>query len=177
MAFLIRGSVPVSTLLPSIHRAVASVDPQLAPSNTTTMDAAFAALQALPRFTMWLLILLGGTGLALAVVGVYGVIAYLVAQRTHEFGVRMALGAPGGSLQWMVVREGLAFGVAGVVAGTVVTIGLARFLSALMFGITTHDAVTYASVAAALAVVAGVASFVPARRATKIAPVEALRGG
>src|SRR5262249_56574558 len=119
MAFLIRGTVPVSTLLPSIRRAVASVDPELALSRTTTMDAALSDLQATPRFTMWLLILLGGTGLALAVVGVYGVIAYLVAQRTHEFGVRMALGANGAMLQWMVVREGIALGVVGVLVGTV----------------------------------------------------------
>lgn len=176
MAFLIRGSVPVSTLLPSVRRAVASVDPALALSRTTTMDAAFADLQALPRFTMWLLILLGGTGLALAVVGVYGVIAYLVAQRTHEFGVRLALGAPGGSLQWMVVREGLVFGLAGVAVGTIAAFSLSRFLAALMYGITTHDAITYAAVAAALTLVAGLASFVPARRATRIAPVEALKG-
>ena len=175
MAYLVRGSVPVSTLLPSIRRAVGTVDPDLALSGTTTMDAAFADLQATPRFTMWLLILLGGTGLALAIVGVYGVIAYLVAQRTHEFGVRMALGARGSTLQWMVVREGLVLGVAGVVVGTAVASALARFLAALMYGITTHDATTYVVVAAGFAVVTAIASFVPARRATRIDPLEALR--
>jgi ABC-type antimicrobial peptide transport system permease subunit len=124
---------------------------------------------------MWLLVLLGGAGLALAIVGVYGVIAFLVAQRTHEFGVRLALGAPGSALQWMVVREGLAFAVAGVAIGTAAAIGLARFLSAFLFGITAHDPVTYAVVAAALTLVAGVASYVPARKATEVDPVEALR--
>jgi putative ABC transport system permease protein len=176
MAYLIRGAVPVSTLLPSIRRAVATVDPELALSRTSTMDDAFAKLQATPRFTMWLLILLGGTGLALALVGVYGVIAYLVAQRTHEFGVRMALGAEGGALQWMVVREGVVLGIIGVVAGTVVATGLARFLEALMFGITTRDPLTYAVVAAGLATIAAAASYVPARRATRIDPLVALRG-
>jgi putative ABC transport system permease protein len=176
MAYLIRGSVPVSTLMPSLRRAVATVDPDLALSNTTTMDAAFAKLQATSRFTMWLLILLGSTGLALALVGVYGVIAYLVAQRTHEFGVRMALGAETGALQWMVVREGIVLGVVGVAAGTAVAIGLARFLAALMFGITTRDPLTYTMVAAALAAVSVAATYVPARRATKIDPLIALRG-
>ena len=175
MAFLIRGSVPVSTLLPSLRRAVATVDPELALSRTKTMDAAFADLQALPRFTMWLLILLGATGLALAIVGVYGVIAYLVAQRAHEFGVRLALGAQGGALQWMVVREGIVFALAGVTIGSMAAFGLARFLSALLFGITTHDPMTYGVVAGALAAVAGVASYWPARSATRIDPLKALR--
>ena len=176
MAYLIRGAVPVSTLTPAIRRAVASVDPLLALSGRpTTMDDAFTKLQALPRFAMWLLILLGSTGLALAVVGVYGVIAYFVSQRTHEFGLRMALGAPGGALQWMVVREGFVFGVAGVTVGTIVAYGLTKFLARFMFGISTHDPVTYAIVAALLAIVAGVASYVPARRATRIDPLTALR--
>ncbi len=175
MAFLVRGGVPVLTLVPAIRRAVATVDPQLALSNTTTMDDAFARLQALPRFTMWLLTLLGATGLVLAVVGVYGVIAYFVTQRTHEFGVRMALGATGASLQRLVVREGLVFALAGVATGTLAAYGLTRFLAGFMFGITTHDPVTYALVAGILGVVAALASFIPARRATRIDPLVALR--
>ncbi len=175
MSYLVRGSVPVSTLLPSIRRAVNQVDPDLALANTATMDAAFAKLQSLPRFTMWLLILLGGTGLALALVGVYGVIAYLVAQRTHEFGVRMALGAQGGALQWMVVREGIVLAAIGVVVGTTVAMLLARFLEALLFGVTPRDPLTYGVVAIGLAAVAGLASYLPARRAMRIQPVEALR--
>jgi putative ABC transport system permease protein len=176
MAFLVRGAVPVTTLTPAIRRAIASVDPLLALSGRpTTMDAAFAKLQALPRFTMWLLILLGVTGLALAIVGVYGVIAYFVSQRTHEFGVRMALGAPRPSLLWMVVKEGVVLGVLGVVAGTVAAYGMTRFLARFLFGITTHDPWTYGAVAAGLALVAGAASYLPALRATKVDPVEAIR--
>ena len=176
MAYLVRGAVPVATLAPAIRRAVASVDPLLALSGRLiTMDEAFARLQALPRFAMWLLILLGSTGLALAVVGVYGVIAYFVSQRTHEFGLRMALGAQGGALQWMVVREGFVFGLAGVAVGTIAAYGLTRFLASFMFGISTHDPVTYVIVASLLALVAALASYVPARRATKIDPLTALR--
>jgi putative ABC transport system permease protein len=176
MAFLVRGAVPVTTLAPAIRRAVAGVDPLLALSGPPiTMDAAFAKLQALPRFTMWLLILLGATGLALSIVGVYGVIAYFVSQRTHEFGVRMALGAPRPALLWMVVKEGIVLGVFGVAVGTVAAYGMTKFLARLVFGITTHDPMTYGAVAAGLALVAGAASYLPAIRATKVDPVEAIR--
>ena len=174
MAYLIRGSVPVSTLLPSIRRAVATVDPELALSGTTTMEAAFADLQATPRFTMWLLILLGGTGLSLAVVGVYGVIAFLVAQRTHEFGVRMALGAEGGVLHGWWCARGSCSGLPESSPGAWRRASH-EVPAALMFGITTHDPMTYVVVAAGLAIVAGVASYVPARRATRIDPLVALR--
>ena len=176
MAYLVRGAVPVAGLTPAIRRAIAGVDPLLAlSSRPITMDEAFARLQALPRFAMWLLIMLGATGLALAVVGVYGVVAYFVSQRTHEFGLRMALGAQGGALQWMVVREGVAFGIAGVAVGTIAAYGLTRFLASFLFGISTHDPLTYAIVALLLALVAALASYLPARRATRIDPLTALR--
>jgi putative ABC transport system permease protein len=121
-------------------------------------------------------VLLGATGLVLAAVGVYGVIAYVVAQRTHELGVRMALGASGHTVQWMVVRQGLVLAVAGVVVGMVVSLAAARTLRSMMFGITAHDPITFAVVGALLAIVAIVASYVPARRATRIDPLVALRG-
>jgi len=173
--FLIRGKVPVATLTPAIRRAVASVDPLIAPSGVSTMDQALDRTLAMDRFTRWLLTLLGATGLALAVVGVYGVIAYFVTQRTHELGVRLALGASGASLQWFVVRQGLVLGVVGVAIGGALSLAAARLLETLVFGITTHDPVTFAVVCGLLSVVAVAASYVPARRVTGIDPLEALR--
>jgi ABC-type antimicrobial peptide transport system permease subunit len=104
------------------------------------------------------------------------VIGYVVAQRTHEFGVRIALGSTSGGLQWLVVRQGLALAVVGVGIGLLVSLAAARLLRNLVFGITPHDPVTFGVVAAALLAIAVFASYVPARRATRIDPLEALRG-
>jgi len=173
--FLVRGKVPVASLTPAIRRAVASVDPLVAPAGVSTMDEALDRTLAMDRFTKWLLTLLGGTGLLLAVIGVYGVIAYFVTQRTHELGVRLALGASGRSLQWLVVRQGFVLGVVGVAIGGFLSFAAARLLKTLVFGITPHDPVTFAAVCGILTAVAAAASWVPARRATRIDPLEALR--
>jgi putative ABC transport system permease protein len=172
---LIRGAVPVTTLVPAIRRAVAGVDPLLALSDVSTMEQALDKKLAMSRFTTWLLGLLGATGLVLAVVGVYGVIAYFVTQRTHEFGVRLALGASGGTVKWMVVRQGLALAAVGVVLGAILSLASTRLLATMMFGITPHDPVTFVAVALLLTIVAVCASLIPARRATRIDPLAALR--
>ena len=112
----------------------------------------------------------------LAAVGVYGVIAYLVAQRTHEFGVRMALGSSGAALQWMVIEQALTLASIGVGIGVLVSLGAARLLSTMVFGVTAHDPLTFVTVAGVLGAVAVAASIVPARRATRIDPLKALRG-
>ena len=174
---LVRGNVPVLSLLRFIRGAVASVDPLLAVSRPLTMEDAIARQQALPRFTSWLLTLLGATGLVLAALAVYGLIGYVVTQRTHELGVRMALGASDRAVQWMVVRQGVALGIAGVMLGSLVALYAARLLQAMLFGVSTHDVPTFAAVAVVLLVVGLVASYVPARRATRIDPLEAVRGG
>ena len=174
---MIRGTVPVMGLIPAVRRAVASVDPLLAVSGLTTMDDAIRESHALPRYTTWLLTLLGLVGLVLAVVGVYGVIGYVVSQRTHEFGVRMALGASAPTVRWMVVRQGLVLGVLGVGVGLALSLAATRLLHALLFGITPHDPATYAIVTLLLLLVGALASYLPARRATRIDPLEALRGG
>jgi putative ABC transport system permease protein len=174
--FLVRGGLSVTTLVPAIRRAVGSVDPLLALSGVTTIDEAVDKRLAMSRFTTLLLTLLGATGLILAAVGVYGVIAYVVAQRTHELGVRMALGATGAGVQWLVVRQGLVLGVAGVAVGAIASLGAARLLARFTFGVTTHDPLTFGVVATVLLGVALLASFIPARRATRIDPLEALRG-
>ena len=174
-SYVVRGNVPVTTLLPSIRRAVAGVDPLVALSAISTMDDAIGRTLALPRFTMWLLTLLGATGLILALVGVYGVISYVVTQRTREVGIRIALGADHAGIQWMLVRQGLIFGVIGVAIGTIVSLAATRYLANLMFGVTAHDPLTFGTVAVLLVLVAVCASWIPARRATKIDPLVALR--
>jgi putative ABC transport system permease protein len=174
--FVVRGAVPVLSLVPSIRRAVLSVDPTLALSNVSTIEQSIDDSQAMSRFTTWLLVLLGATGLVLAAVGVYGVVAYVVAQRTHELGVRMALGASGGTVQWMVVRQGLLLAAVGVAVGVLASLVAARALRTMVFGITAHDPTTFVVVAALLALVAVFASYVPARRATRIDPHVAHRG-
>jgi putative ABC transport system permease protein len=172
---LVRGSVPVTTLTPAIRRAIATVDPLLAISAIGTMEQAVDKSLAMDRFTKWLFTLLGATGLVLAIVGVYGVIAYFVTQRTHELGVRLALGASASGLRWLVVKQGLLLASLGVTIGAVVSLGVSRLLSSMLFGVTPRDPMTFIGVSVVLAAVAVGASYLPARRATRIDPLEALR--
>jgi putative ABC transport system permease protein len=172
---LIRGGVPVTTLVPAIRRAVGTVDPLISLGSMSTMDAALEKTLAMDHFTKWLFVLLGATGLVLAVVGVYGVISYFVTQRTHELGIRLALGASASKLRWLVVKQGTVLGVIGVVFGAIVSLAVSRLLQALLFGVTPRDPITFVAVTGLLVVVAVAASYIPARRATRIDPLEALR--
>jgi putative ABC transport system permease protein len=174
-SIIIRGSVPVTTLMPAIRRAVATVDPLLALSGVSTIEKAMETRSAMSRFSMLLLTLLGATGLVLAVVGVYGVIAYFVTQRTHEFGVRIALGASPASVRWLVVKQGFALAGVGVSLGAAMSLVATRVLDSMMYDTRSNDPLTYGVVMVLLAVVAVVASYIPARRATRIDPLEALR--
>jgi predicted permease len=173
--FVIRGAVPVATLMPAIRRAVATVDPLLAPFRVSTIEQSIETQSAMSRFSMLLLSLLGGTGLVLAIVGVYGVIGYFVTQRTHEFGVRLALGASPSAVRWLVVRQGIVLAGIGVGVGALVSLAAARVLESMMYETKSNDPLTYVVVVALLGVVAVAASYLPARRATRIDPLEALR--
>ncbi len=128
--------------------------------------------------TSFILIVLGiaaSVALILGIVGVYGVISYIVSQRTQELGLRMALGARAGDVIGMVLRHGLVLAGAGLALGLALTFGLTRLLSALLFGVSPQDPLTHCLVAAGLLVLALVASYVPARRAARVDPVVALR--
>ena len=175
MTLVVRGAVPVTTLAPSIRRAVAAIDPLLPLSGMRTMDEIIDRSLATPRFTSQLLSALGVLGLVLAVIGIYGVIAYFVAQRTNEIGVRMALGADTTRVIAMVVRQGVVLAVVGIAIGGVASLLVTKALEQLLFGVTARDPLTFAVVAALLAAVSVVASLIPARRAAFIDPLEALR--
>jgi len=156
--------------------AIHAVDPKLGISDIATMDQVVADSTSDRRLNMLLFALLGSLALALATVGVYGVVAYSVSQRTHEIGVRMAIGAKPGDVVRMMVSEGGRLAVVGVVLGSVVALAGARLIRGLLFEVSATDPLTFAAVAAALLGVALLASYIPARRATRVDPMVALRG-
>jgi len=133
--------------------------------------------QSLARtaFTLVLLAIAGAMALILGIVGIYGVIAYAVTQRTREIGIRMALGAQAAGLRQMFVRQGLLLAGIGAIIGLGAAAGLTRLMSSLLFGVKALDPLTYAGVAAILIAAAALASYLPARRATRVDPLDALR--
>jgi putative ABC transport system permease protein len=139
------------------------------------MDEVVEASQTRPRFLATTLSVFSALALALAAFGIYGVISYSVSQRTSEFGVRVALGAGSGHVLGLVLREGLVLAVAGVAVGAAGSVVLTRSLDGLLFGISRFDPMTFSVMAALLALVALLASAIPARRATAVDPVRALR--
>jgi len=157
------------------REALRAVDPRLPMVEPRTMASLVRDASASTSFTMVLLGIAAGIALLLGAVGIYGVISYVVSRRTQEIGVRMALGAPAGSVVRGVVRQGMALAGAGVGVGLVGAWAGSRLLASLLYGVSAHDPLTYAATATALMGVALVASWLPARRASRIDPVEALR--
>ncbi|MBZ5578865.1 MAG: FtsX-like permease family protein, partial [Acidobacteriia bacterium] len=159
----------------AFRNAVWAVDRDEPVYDVQPLDRIVYASVAAPRFRMTLLGIFAALALALAAVGIYGVMAYAVAQRTHEIGIRMALGAARGNVLRMVVREGLALAAAGVALGLAGAFAATRVLNSFLFGVTATDVRTLAAVSILLAAVAAAASYVPARRATRVDPNVALR--
>jgi predicted permease len=163
------------SFLTEARRAIWSVDASLPVFRVRTLKDVYDASMARTSFTLVLLAIAGAMALVLGVVGIYGVIAYAVTQRTREIGIRIALGAQPAALQHMFVRQGLLLAGIGAVLGLAAAVGLTRLMSSLLFKTTALDPLTYALVSALLIMAAALASYFPARRATAVNPVEALR--
>jgi putative ABC transport system permease protein len=176
VTLLVRGVQEARLLIPGIRAAVASVDRELPLSGVSTMDEVLSDSVSGKRFSMALLSGLGACAMLLASIGIYGVTAYSVAQRMAEFGIRMALGAPEGSVILLVMRQNLALIGTGTALGLAVAAAFTRYLSSLLFGVSPYDPATFVIASATLALVALAASYVPARRATQVDPMAALRG-
>ncbi|MCC6392701.1 MAG: ABC transporter permease [Bryobacterales bacterium] len=158
-----------------VRDEAAAVDPNLPVAKVRTFDDIVEAANARPRFLTFLLSLFSGVALLLAALGIYGVMSYLVALRTNEFGIRMAIGAQRTDVLKLVLRQGIVLGSIGIAAGAVGALGLTRFLRGLLYGVDTFDPFTFAAMAGALAGTVLLACFLPARRATKVDPMTALR--
>jgi ABC-type antimicrobial peptide transport system permease subunit len=151
------------------------MDASLPVAAVRTMDEVMSGAASRPRFLTLLLTLFAGTALALAAVGIYGVISYSVAQRTSEFGIRMAMGAQPSDVLAMVLRQGVLLGAIGVAVGAAGALALTRLISGLLFGISSFDPLTFVVMAAVLIAVTLAACWAPARRATRVDPMIALR--
>jgi predicted permease len=159
----------------AVKNTVWSFDRNLPVSEVLTMDAVVADANAQPRFEMLLLAVFAAVALALAAVGIYGVMSYSVSRRTHEIGIRLSLGASRADVLRLVVRQGMVLALAGSVAGLVGALLLSRLMTNMLYGVRPTDPIIFAGVAMVLGLVALVATYVPARRATRIDPMVALR--
>jgi len=176
--FLIRSSrAGTEAFLRDLQAAVWAVNSNLPVAQARTLHDAYEKSLAGTSFTLVLLAIAGGMGLLLGAIGIYGVIAYVVSQRAGEIGVRLALGAQPGQVRRQFVREGLMLTAAGVTAGLVAAAVLTRVMSSMSFGISSLDPLTYSLTTLVLIVVAMAAAYLPARRASRNDPVEALRAG
>ncbi|HEV8411354.1 MAG TPA: FtsX-like permease family protein, partial [Gemmatimonadaceae bacterium] len=164
-------------LTPAVRRVVSGLVPGLPVFDVQSMATRAAVATAQARFSAFLLSLFAATALALAAIGIYGVMSFMVTQRTREIGIRMALGADRARVQRMVITEGLWLATAGAALGVGAAFGVTRILRSLLFDVKPGDPATYVSIVALLAVAAAIASWVPARRASKVEPTEALRAG
>ena len=174
--FALRSSrAGTQTFINEMQRAVWSVNANLPVASISTMQDIYSQSLARTSFTLVMLAIAGAMALALGIIGIYGVISFAVSQRTREIGIRLALGAQKGELKWMFVRSALVLTGIGVTIGVFAAAGLTQFMKSLLFGISPLDPLTYLAIPSILVASAVLASYLPARRAAAVDPVEALR--
>ncbi len=175
MRLVVKSAVEPTALASQVAASVRAIDPEQAVSEVRTMEQWVSRSLGGRRTPTMLLTLFGVVALVLSAIGIYGVLASGVAQRTREFGIRRALGADHASILSLVFAQGLRTAGGGIVIGITAAAGLTRYLQSLLFGVEPHDVVVFGAVVAALLVVGGAACYLPARRATRVAPLVALR--
>ena len=168
-------SANLSGMQTSVRRAVTEIDPDVYVAQLKPLTSMLSKHLAQPRFNMMLLGVFAGVAMILAAIGIYGVIAYSVAQRTREIGIRIALGAQRGEMLGMILRQSLTVVAVGLAIGLLAAFAGTRLLASLLYGVSANDIFTYASVVLLLGMAALLASYIPARRAMKVDPMVALR--
>jgi putative ABC transport system permease protein len=175
LSFVVRTASNPESLIQPVSKAIYSIDKEQALTDVQTMDQVLVASLSSRRFNMTILLAFAGVALLLASVGVYGVMNYTVTLRRRELGIRMALGAEKRDVLRLVLGQGLTLTLIGVAAGLISAYALTRLMASLLYGVTATDYLTFGSVSAVLIAVGMAASYMPARRATKVNPTIALR--
>jgi putative ABC transport system permease protein len=175
VSLVVRTAGDPAAMTAAVRHAIQEIDPNQPVYNVNTMEQVLSDSIGTQRLSMLLLTIFAAVAMILAGVGIYGVMSYTVAQRTHEIGIRMALGAQARDVLKMVVRHGMILTAVGVLVGLAGAFALTRVMSSLLYGVTPTDIVTFTGVPAVIVAVALLANFIPARRATKVDPLEALR--
>jgi putative ABC transport system permease protein len=175
MTFVARTVGDPAAMAPAVRREIGAIDPDLPVSDVQTLEKVMADTVGRARFNTLLLGLFAGLATLLAAVGIFGVMNYSVALRTRELGLRMALGAQPGRVLLLVLRQGLLLTLIGIGVGLLGALALTRLMSSLLFGVEATDPATFAAIVLLLAAVSLLACYIPARRATRIDPLIALR--
>jgi putative ABC transport system permease protein len=175
MSWVIRTKTDPLSAVSTVKGEFERIDGQLSPSKILPMDRVIADSTTRENFNMLLLTVFAAVALVLAAVGIYGLMSYAVEQRTQEIGIRMALGAGQGNMMKLILGQGMLLAAIGIAIGLAAAYGLTRVLAGLLFGVKATDPLTFSLVAVILATVALIAAFIPARRATRIDPILALR--
>lgn len=177
MNLFVRTAIEPHAMIAAVRQQISAIDPDQPVTRVQTVDDLMNQSRSQPRFTMLLLGIFSGTALVLAIVGIYGVLAYSVAQRTQEMGIRMAMGAARSDILRMVVNQGLLVAGLGIAIGIVTALAVTRIMATLLYHVGTHDFITFAVVSLGFLSITTLASYLPARRATRVDPAEALRHG
>jgi putative ABC transport system permease protein len=175
MNLVVRTSTAPASLTSAVVAQIHSLDPQLAVANIRTMDQKMTSSVAAPKFNTFVLGLFAFLALFLAAIGIYGLLAYAVAQQSHEIGIRVALGAQRRDVMRLILVQGARLALAGLAIGALAAFGLTRLMSSLLYGISASDPLTFAAVAIVLLAVALAACYIPGRRPMRVDPMVAHR--